>query len=143
MEIMSNSISNEKKLIGTPNKININSTNYISIGEFQKRNSEFYEVIYNNNGKEIFLGRFVKEYEKLNVSYNNGKILIFMENRLKNNIFAITKVLALYEILDDTFYSVSEEEALKIFDPNLNSQFLKHKNNLIAREDLEKRQKLK
>ena len=62
---MSISISNEKKLIGTLNKININSTNYISIGEFQKRNSEFYEVIYNNNGKEIFLGRFVKEYEKL------------------------------------------------------------------------------
>ena len=138
---MSSSISNEKKLIGTPNKININSTNYITISEFQKRNSEFYEVIFNNNGKEIFLGKFVKEYDKLNVSYRNGKILIFMENIVKENLHAITKVLSLYEILDDMFYSVTEENALKIFDSNLNSQFLKNKNNLIAREDLEKRQK--
>ena len=140
---MSNNISNEKKLISLVNKIIINNTNYITICEFQKRNCEFYEVVFNNNGNEIFLGRFIKESDKLNARYSDGKILIFMEDVIENEIHAVTKVLGLYEILDDTFYSLTEENALKTFDSNLNSNYLKNKNNLIAREDLEKKQKIK
>lgn len=139
---MLNNISNAKRLIGSLTVININELNSIIIGEFKKRNNEFYDFVFNNNGKEIFLGRFVKEYGKINAKYKDGKILIYIENVVENEINAITNVLGLYEIIDDTFYSVTEEMALKIFDSRLNTSYLKNKNNLIAREDIKKKQKV-
>lgn len=140
---MSNNNLNEKILIGSPNKVVINNTNFILISEYKKRNNDFYEIIFNNNGKEVFLGKFNKEFGKIAAKYNEGKILIFVENSINDKAYVITNVLGLYDILDDTFYSMTEEEALNTFDANLDSVYLKNKRNLIAREDVEKRHKVR
>ena len=48
-------------------------------------------------------------------------------------------VHTLYDILDDTHYSLSEAEALELFDSNLDSSKLKNKERLMIRCDVEKR----
>ena len=62
---------NEKILVGVPNKIIINDSNFILISEYKKRNNEFYEIVFNNNGKENFLGKYNKDYGIVSAKYKN------------------------------------------------------------------------
>ena len=41
-----------------------------------------------------------------------------------NGQVEIIKVLSLYDILDDTFYSCTEKEALELFDKDVESKYL-------------------
>lgn len=139
---MLNSLSNDKKQKGELKIIKINDQNYILIGEYEHRQNEFFDVMFKNNNKEIFLGRFSKEFNRVSAKYNNGRILIYSEE-LINNEYVMTSVLSLYDIIDDTFYSLTEEDAIKLFDPNMELSLI-HKNKcLIARQDIAKRQKVK
>lgn len=137
---MLNDSKYEKKLKSPLNIIKINTNNYIVIGEYETKGNDFFDVIFFNNGKEIFLGRFNGDLKKINAQYNNEKIIIYNEEKLESNECVITNVLSMYNIIDDTFYSVSEEEAIKLFDSNINSLHLKNKNNLINRSDIRKKQ---
>lgn len=135
---MLNNMVNEKKLKYKAEIVNINENNYISVSEYEKRGNSFFDVVFNNNGKEIFIGRYNKELKKINVKYNNGKILVFTNDFIKDKGVFITDVLSLYDVLDDTFYSVTKLEALNVFDPTIDSSYIKNKNKLIVRDDIEK-----
>ncbi len=134
----------ETKLVEEPKIIKIGEKCKISINEYKKRLDTFYDVVLNNNGNEIFIGRYMKTDKELIVYYNNGKILVCNEEYISSiNDKAITNVFDLYDIVDDIFYSVSSAEALEIFNPNLSSDFLKNKDKQIVRNDIEKKHRFK
>jgi len=134
---------NNLELRYQPEIIKINDKNYISIYEYRKDLNILFDIIFNNNGKEIFIGRFIKELNNIRAKYNNGKILVYETSFIKNiKENHITKVYALYDIVDDTFYSVTEEEALVLFDLNLCTKHLKNKDKSLIRTDLEKMKRL-
>jgi len=134
---------NKEKLIYTVSKIKISEDAFIEIKEYEKRGTRFHDVIFKLKEKEIFLGRFIKIYNTVKANYKDGKILLYHEEyNEKNKEMNIIKVLSLYNILDDIFYSCSEVEALNIFDPLLDSSGLKTPDYLIYRSDLEKRKRL-
>ncbi len=120
------------KLIYEPEIIKINDNNYIKVSQYSYRNNTYYEVIFNNNGKDIFIGKYDTENQAVNAKYNNGKILIYTYDYVgENHNLGITKVLNLYDVLDETFFCVTEEEALCIFDDNIDSSNLKNKDRII------------
>ncbi|MBQ2946798.1 MAG: hypothetical protein IJE04_02990 [Bacilli bacterium] len=134
---------NTPKLLYDKDIIKIGENAKISIGTYEKRRDVFYDVILELNEKEIFLGRFLKDEKTLTVKYNNGKILIGYEEFKKEvEEMRIIKVLTLYEMVDDTFYSCSEKDALNIFNSNLSDAYLKDKETLMYRADVEKRKRL-
>ena len=136
-------VNNETKLVYLFETIKINEKSFINIKLNEKRNNKFFDVIFNLNGKEIFLGRFAKDFNIINAKYKDGKILIYYENFNQNkHCMTINKVLSLYDILDDTFYSCTEIEALNIFDSSIDSSYLKQPENLIHRSDVEKSKRL-
>ena len=133
------------KLIRPKKIVNINDHAAIELALYCQRHgaavSEFYDVEFKINDKRILLGRFnnIDQDCSLDVKYNNGKVLVFEEKYNKSTKkFEITKVHSLYEIVDDTFYSCTEEDAIDIFDKKLNSTYLENKDNMIYRADIEK-----
>lgn len=134
---------NTPKLLYDKDIIKIGENAKISIGTYEKRRDIFHDVILELNEKEIFLGRFLKDEKTITVKYNDGKILIGYEEFKKEvEEMRIIKVLTLYEMVDDTFYSCSEKDALNIFNPNLSDAYLKDKETLMYRADVEKRKRL-
>lgn len=111
----------------------------IIITEFRKRKKLLYDVVFKNNETKKFIGRYPKYDTLFNVKYFNGKILVYGEEfNKKIGSVVITNVYELYNILDDCYYSLAEEEALKLFYPEADINFLKNKDRLIVRVDLEK-----
>lgn len=108
----------------------------------RKRMSIYYDVVLSNNGKEIFIGHYSNEYDNIKVSLNNGNLLIYSLKSNKKGENSV-KVLDLYNIEDDLHYSVTEKEALDIFDSSLKVSNLKDGDNNIHRTDLEKIKRLK
>lgn len=143
---MNNKIDNKIRPIGEPIIYLIQGNNYIKTQAFKQRNTEFYDVTFYSNNKKIFLGRFNNDYDNFRVAYNKGKILIYSDNydaESKDNKYTIKEVIALYDIVDETFYSETSEEALEIFAPNLSKYYLNKNNKPIYRSDTEKRKRLK
>lgn len=138
---MNNKIDNKIKTIGEPIIYLIQGNNYIKIENLRQRNREFYDVTLFINNKKLFLGRFTDNYENFRVAYNKGKILIYSDNYDKNK-YAITNVIALYDILDETFYSTTPEEALEIFSSTLSKVYSNNNHKQICRTDSEKRKRL-
>lgn len=135
---------NALKLLYPFEIINISEKALIKVGLYEKRGNLFYDVIFELNDKYIFLGRFDKTHNSFKVKYNDGKILIcYEEFKNQEKEMKIIKVLSLYEIVDDTFYSCTEEEALELFNENLDSSYLKNKKNKILRSDVEKIRRLR
>lgn len=135
---------NIPKLIDAIEITKIGKNSHIGVGLYEKRNNKFYDVVLKLNDKEIFIGRFNKEFNKLRVKYADGKILVYYDEFSKqSNKMEIIKVLSLYDILDNTFYSCTEIEALELFDKDINSSNLKDKDNYIRHSDCEKRKRLK
>lgn len=130
-----NNLVNEPRLKGEPNILKINENNLIIIYEYEKRSNNYFDVIFNNNGKEIFIGRYVSD-SNIKAMYKDGKILVFSSE--DNNLNCITKVHSLYDILDDTYYSLTELECLDLFDSRINANNIRQKNKLTARTDCEK-----
>ena len=135
---------NTPKLLYPKDIIKIGENAQISIGTYEKRRDVFQDVMLDLNGKEIFLGRFDKDENKLTVKYKDGKILIGHEMfKKETEDIRIIKVLSLYEMLDDTFISCTEKEALNMFDSNIDDTYLKNKDSLIHRADIEKKKRLR
>ena len=135
---------NEIKLIYNINTLKISEDAFIKIDLIEKRGNKFFDVILTLKEREIFLGRFDKTIDKINAKYKDDKILIFYEEYTKETEkMEIIKILSLYEIIDDMFYSCSEKEALELFDKNIDSSYLKDKDNKIYREVVEKNRRLK
>ena len=135
---------NTPKLLYPKDIIKIGENAQISIGTYSKRNNTFQDVILELNGKEIFLGRFNKEEDSLAIKYNDGKILMgYQTFKKETGDMRIIKVLSLYEMLDDTFISCTEKEALNMFDSNIDDSYLKNKDALIHRSDIEKKKRLR
>ena len=135
---------NIPKLVQSKEIIEIGKNLTIEKGLYEKRGSRFYDIILKNNDKEIFFGRFLKENNDIYIDYTDGKILISQKKYdNENKIFNIIKVMSLYEIIDNTFYSCTEEEALQIFDSTIDTSNLINGNNSIVRTDVEKLRRLK
>lgn len=118
----------------------ITDNNYISINLYEMNRKNYYEVIYHYFNKEVFFGKYYKTDFLLDVSYKNGKILVFTKEYNRENYkMEIAEVLALYNIDDDMFYYCTEEEAIKIFDENLNTLYLKNKNRKVLVSHIKKR----
>ena len=130
---------NKPKLVHSKDIIKISDKVSIEIGLYTKRGSSFYDVVLKNNSKEIFLGRFPKMYDTVKAKYNDGKILIFNDRFDEEaKTVKIIKVHSLYDILDDTFLSCTEEEAITMFDSTLDTSGLISSQNMIYRSDIEK-----
>ena len=135
---------NTPKLLYPKDIIKIGENAQISIGTYEKRRDVFQDVILDLNGKEIFLGRFNKDENQLIVKYKDGKILIgYQEFKKETEDMRIIKVLSLYEMLDDTFISCTEKEALNMFDPSIDDTYLKNKDALMHRADIERKKRLR
>ncbi len=135
---------NIPKLLYPKDIIEIGENVKINIGTYSKRNTVFQDVILELKDKEVFLGRFSKEDRPLIVKYKDGKVLIGNQE-FKNEVedMKIIKVLSLYEMVDDTFYSCTEKEALNIFDSSIDDTYLKDKDAFIHRSDIEKKKRLR
>ena len=130
---------NKAKLLYEPEIIKINNNNYIKVSQYSYRNNTYYEVIFNNNGKDIFIGKYDTENQPVNAKYNDGKILVYTYDYVgENHNLEITKVLNLYDILDETFFCVTEEEALGIFDVDIDSSNLKNRDRIIKERNYRK-----
>ena len=133
---------NTPKLLQPLDVIKLGQDVKVSKGLYKLRENEFYDVVLTLKDKEIFIGRFNKTYDMFSVKYNNGKILSCYEDFDRDSAkMQIFEVLSLYEVVDDTFYSCTEEEALTMFDPNIDTSYLRNKNNPIYRTDTEKRKR--
>jgi len=130
---------NELKLKNKPQITKIDDNNYISIAEYKKRQTSFFEVVFNNRGKEILLGRYINEFDNIKAMYKDGKILVYSDEFIRGEGIKIVDVKDLYDILDDTFYCVSKLEALNIFDSSIDSSYLKDKQKSTIRKDIEKK----
>ena len=133
---------NVLKKIGLPEILKISENIYISIQKCELRGNKFIDVMLNNKGEEKFLGRFINENNRVCVKYNNGKILIYFDKFVDGKM-QVEKIYSLYDVLDDTFYSLTELEALNLFDEKRDATYLKNKNNLTVRSDLEKIKRIK
>lgn len=118
--------------------LRISDNNYIEMFERENKGNVFYDILFDNHGKEIFIGRYAQELGTINAIYNSGMILIYSAS-VDNKI---TRVYTLYDILDDTHYSSTELEALNLFDPNLDGSSLKTPHRLLIRSDIEKKHRL-
>ena len=134
-----NSDINIPKLINQKDIIKIGENLTIEKGLYEKRGSRFYDIVLKSNEEEIFLGRFNKEQNNIDIEYKDGKILI-CQRKFDNDTqkFKIIKVFSLYEIIDKTFYSCTEAEALNIFDSSIDTSSLINGDNSIVRTDVEK-----
>lgn len=131
-----------EKLIGKPRIVKLSENVFIEIKRIKITINEFEDVILHNNNREIFLGRFGTYFDLLEAEYKDGKIMIYRSKiNFQTKEKEITKILTLYEILDDTFYSVTEKEAMELFDQSMNSSFLGKPNESICRSDVEKKQR--
>ena len=123
-----------------PRKIIIDSNRYINIQLYEKNRIKYYEVVFYDNGKEIFLGNYYKDDSIFEVSYKNGKVLIHNDEFIQEiRKVQIIEVFALYDVCDGIFYYCTEEEAIKVFDERLDTSSLKRKNNKLLRNDFRKK----
>lgn len=135
---------NEEKIKWEPQIIKIDEKNYIKKIDLEKRNNNFSDVIFNNCGKEIFIGRYECGTKNIKVLYKDGRILVYSDQFIEEKKkLQITNVHTLYDIVDDVCYSMKEDELLKIFDDNLDTSYLKRTNKLIVRSDVEKKHRLR
>ena len=107
----------------------INENSYLNINLYEKKRIKYYEAIFYNENNEIYIGKFYKDDSIIGAKYKDGKILLYNEqfnHELRK--MNITEVLALYDMEDDIFYYCTEEEALRIFDENIDFSDLKSKN---------------
>lgn len=133
----------EKKAIFEPEIIFIDQDKYIKKQMFEYWIRLYYEVVFVDNGSEKFIGEYEREDNRIEVAYSNGKILVYKnEYNFVQKRMCLTKVFDLYNINDDTFYACTEEEALNIFNSNLDSSFLNNKGNFLMRADVEKKKRL-
>ena len=134
---------NTPKII-SKNILRISDTVWIEKSLYEKRGYKFYDIELSLNSNKIFLGRFSKDYNDLDVKYNEGKILICNTKfDFESKKIVIIKVLDLYDMSDDMFYCTTEQEALNIFDSNIDTSYLTNKNKFIVRNDIEKKKKLR
>lgn len=141
---MYKNIDNTKRPIGDPITYLIQGNNFIRTQLYKKRNAEFYDVTFYNNSKKIFLGRFDNNYPNFRIAYNKGKILIYSDNSNSDDKnYAITHVISMYDILDETFYSLKPKEMLEVFSPTLSNYYINADNNIVHTTDIEKRKRLK
>jgi len=123
--------------------IKIDEKNFISSQLFEYRGKSYYDVIFNNDGKEKFIGRFENNNSTFETIYKDGKILIcYLEYNNDNLNMCISKVACLYDMVDDTYFACTEEQAISIFDESYQLVNLKNKKNCIVRSDLIKKKRL-
>ena len=78
---------------------------YVEVQMYKKKSEKYYEVVLHNKEISIYIGKFIKEDDFFGVMHKNGNILLYNENyNYKKHKMNIVKVLALYNIEDDTFY---------------------------------------
>lgn len=137
-------LNSEEKIKWEPEIIKINEQNYIKKIELEKRGNSFCDIIFNNSGKEIFIGRYENESKNIKVLYKAGRILVYSDEFIKEKEkVQVTQVHTLYDIVDDVCYSMKEGELLNLFDSNIDQTYLKKNNKLVVRSDVEKKRRLK
>lgn len=130
--------------IDRPKIVKINENNFVIAQLCKQKGNIFYDIIVKSNDQEIFIGRYnIQENCNVELKYKNNKILVcYMQISTISKKTEIVKVETLYDIEDDCFYNCTEEEALLLFDENLNGEYLKNKKHRILRLDSEKKKKL-
>lgn len=132
---------NKPKPIGDPNILQISKNIIVETQNFTKRNQTYCDVVLIDvlKNEQKFIGRFIEPQSKVKIKYNSGKILIYNDKfntKLRKDV--IVKVLALYSIIDDVIFAEDEETCLNIFDESIDTSFLKDKNNLTVKIDVER-----
>lgn len=132
----------KKPLIVFKDTKKISDNSYVSIDLYELNRMNYYEVVYHNNDKEIFFGKYYKTDSLLNVAYKDGKILVYTTDYNRDTYkMEIVEVLVLYNIEDDLFYYYTEQDAIKAFDDSLATSNLKNKDRKILLTHIKKRMK--
>lgn len=129
------------KLLNEPVVLKIGKNASVVKSHYSYRLDDYYDITFKTGDNEVFIGRFLNVYDgMINAEYNDGKIMVDVKE-FNDKELVITKILSLYDIVDDMFYACTENEALKQFDSNLDNKHLKNPNNMICRQDTEKRRR--
>lgn len=130
--------------IDRPKIIKINESDYIVAQLYKQKGNVFYDIVLKNNDEDHFIGRYnIIDNLIVDLKCKNKKILVsYIQFSTITKKTEIVKVETLYDLEDDCFYNCTEEEALLLFDKDLNSSHLKNKSHRILRSDSEKKKKL-
>lgn len=148
--MLNDNIKTLKDYVNTPIELGpssickINDKNFIVTQLYSQKGNKFYDVVLNKNGKSVFIGRFDKEYDFIQTKYNDGKILVFYDEFDKNSEkMQVVEVISLFDMLDELVYACTEEEALNMFDKNIDTSYLKNPDRNIRKSDIERKKRIK
>lgn len=121
----------------------INDNVYVTVNEYIQFDQNYFDVVLHKNSDEIIIGRYLKEFKNIMASYNDGKIILyFVEyDYIKNSLSKIIKIINLYNIADDMSYSLTEKEALNLFDKSIIADDLLEPDNMITDYNINNKQK--
>lgn len=121
----------------------IDEKNYISINEYIQYDVNYFDIILHKGDNDIILGRYLKDFKNIMAAYKDNKILLYYAdyNYSDSNLSKIIKVINLYNIEDDVFYSLTEKEALNVFDSEISTQYLIDPDNRLIEYNIDNKQK--
>lgn len=136
-------MENNEKRIG-PYLDKIRGEIYLEHYLIRKKSGEYLDVSLKIGNEELFVGRFPRENYILEAKMNNGPFVIiyylnFINETQKTEVI---KVLSCINLIDNTFYAMTEKEALNFFDSNINDKYLETPDDYINRSDPEKKRRL-
>ena len=116
----------EPKLYMHHDTCKINENTNVTVDEYIQYDIHYLLITLNKNGEPIIIGRYLKESKNILVSYKNHNILLYYAdyNHDSNSLSKIFKVINLYDVFEDISYCVTEKQALEIFDPSINTNYL-------------------
>lgn len=111
----------------------------------RKKTGEYIDISLKISNESLFIGRFPKENYILEAKMNNGPtvIIYYLDFINETQKTEVIKVLSCVNLIENTFYAMTEKEALNFFDSNINDKYLETPNNYIVRSDAEKKRRLK
>lgn len=111
---------------------------------YEYYNPTYYDIVLVKREKEYFIARYSKVTKNILTSCRFNKILIYSAefDKVNGGLNLITKVIGLYNYKDNMFYCLSESEALRRFDPNLDRSHLIDPERLTIDNDMRIKKKI-
>lgn len=121
----------------------IDNNTYIRVDEYIQYEQNYFDIILHKEEKEIIIGRYLKDFKNIMVAHKNNKILFYYAEYAHSDerIMNIVKIINLYNLEDDVFYSVTEKEALNLFDSSISDEYLQTPDDRLLNYNINNKQK--
>ena len=122
----------------------IDENTYVTVDEYTQYDEYYFDILLHKENDIIPLGRYIKESKLILTAYKDKKILIYYADfdPVNGGLNRIVKVVNLYNIDDDMFYNLTEEEALKLFDESIDSSHLYTPEGKLVEFSVDKKQRV-